>query len=76
MTTIDRKKASTVPQSVFRYPEVVVHCRELSHDEKVTVLRNLRRELVQLRKTAKESLLDGRGSSDAGSGLAALRRRP
>jgi len=70
MTTIDRKRAFTVPQSLFKYPEAVVHCRGLSHDKKVTVLRNLKRELVQLQRTEEESLLDGRGSSDTGSRLA------
>lgn len=72
MTTIDRKQAFTVPQSVFKYPEAVVHCRELSHDEKVTVLRNWKQELVQLQKAGEENMLDERGPSDVGSRLAAV----
>ena len=72
MTIIDRKKAFTVPQSVFKYPGAVVHCRELSHDDKVTVLRNWKQELVQLQKAAEENMLDERGSSDVGSRLAAV----
>jgi len=72
MTKIDRKKAFTVPQSVFKYPEAVVHCRELSHDDKVTVLRNWKQELVQLQKAGEENMLDERGSSDVGSRLAAV----
>lgn len=72
MTTIDRKMAFTVPQSVFEHPEAVVHCRELSHDEKVTVLRNWKQELVQLQKAGEESMPDGRGPSDVGSRLAAV----
>jgi hypothetical protein len=67
MTKIDRKKAFTVPQSVFKYPEAVVHCRDLSHDDKVTVLRNWKQELVQLQKAGEENMLDDRGSSDRGS---------
>ena len=30
MTKVDLKKAFSVPQSVFKYPEAVLHCRELS----------------------------------------------
>jgi hypothetical protein len=67
MTRIDRKKAFTVPQSVFKYPEAVVHCRDLSHDDKVTVLRNWKQELVQLQKAGEENMLDDRGSIDHGS---------
>ena len=77
MTTVDRKKAFTVPQSVFDYPEEVVHCRELSHDDKVTVLSNWKQELVQLQKAGEENMLDerapsGRVASDVGSKLAAV----
>ncbi len=77
MTKVDRKKAFTVPQSVFDYPEEVVRCRELSHDDKVTVLRNWKQELVQLQKAGEENMLDergpsDRGTSDVGSQLAAV----
>jgi hypothetical protein len=83
MTAIDRKKAFTAPQSVFSYPQAVVRCRELSHDEKLTVLRNWKQELVQLQKAGEENMLDERGPSDVGSRLAevtdamiALEERP
>lgn len=72
MTTIDRKKAFTVPQAVFSQPQAVVRCHELSHDEKVTVLRNWKQELVQLQKAGEENMLDERGPSDVGSRLAAV----
>ena len=72
MTKVDLKKAFSVPQSVFKYPEAVLHCRELSHDDKVTVLRNWKQELVQLQKAADENMLDERGPSDVGSRLAAV----
>jgi hypothetical protein len=72
MTKVDLKKAFSVPQSVFKYPEAVLHCRELSHDDKVTVLRNWKQELVQLQKAAEENMLDERGPSDVGSRLAAV----
>jgi hypothetical protein len=72
MTRVDRKKAFTVPQSVFDYPEEVVQCSELSYDDKVTVLRNWKQELVQLQKAGDENMLDERGTSDVGSRLAAV----
>jgi hypothetical protein len=72
MTKVDLKKAISVPQSVFKYPEAVLHCRELSHEEKLTVLRNWKQELVQLQKAAEENMLDERGPSDVGSRLAAV----
>ena len=70
MTTIDRKKAFKVPQAVFGYPQAVLRCLELSHDEKLTVLRNWKQELEQLQKAGDENMLDQRGSSDVGSRLA------
>lgn len=77
MTKVDRKKAFTVPQSVFKHPEEVVHCRGLSHVDKVTVLRNWKQELVQLQTAGDESMLDergpgGRDRSDVASRLAAV----
>jgi hypothetical protein len=83
MTIIDRKKAFTIPQAVFAYPQAVLRCRELSHDEKLTVLRNWKQELVQLQKAGEENMLDERGPNDVGPRLAevtnamlALEERP
>jgi hypothetical protein len=83
MTTIDRNKAFKVPQAVFGYPQAVLHCPELSHDEKLTVLRNWKQELVQLQKAGEENMLDERHPGDVGSRLAevtdamiALEERP
>ena len=72
MTTIDRKQAFKVPQAVFGYPQAVLGCRELTHDEKLTVLRNWKQELVQLQKAGEENMLDERGPSDVGARLAAV----
>ena len=72
MTKVDLRKAFSVPQSVFKYPEAVLHCHELSHDDKLTVLRNWKQELVQLQKAAEENMLDERGPSDVGAKLAAV----
>jgi hypothetical protein len=70
MTMIDRDKAFKVPQAVFGYPQAVLRCRELSHDEKLTVLRNWKQELVQLQKAGEENMRDERGPSEVGSRLA------
>ena len=43
-----------------------------SHDDKSTVLRNWKQELVQLQKAPEENMLDERGPSDVGSRLAAV----
>lgn len=72
MTKVDRNKAFTVPQSMFDYPQEVVHCRELSYADKLTVLSNWKQELVQLQKAAEESMLDERGFSDVGTRLTAV----
>ena len=72
MIAVDRKKAFTAPQAVFTYPEAVVRCRELSHDKKLTVLRNWKQERVQLQKAAEENMLDERGPGDVGSRLTAV----
>jgi len=72
MTKVDIKKAFNVPQSVFDDPEEVLHCRELSYDDKVTVLRNWKQELVQLQKAGEENMLDERGASDVGTRLTAV----
>jgi hypothetical protein len=70
MTTIDQKKAFKIPQAVFAYPQAVLRCRELSHDEKLTVLRNWKQDLVQLQKAGEENMLDERGPNDVGQRLA------
>jgi hypothetical protein len=70
MSTIDRTKAFKIPQAVFGYPQAVLRCRELSHDEKLAVLRNWKQELVQLQKAGEENMLDERGPNDVGPRLA------
>lgn len=67
MTKIDRKRAFSVPQTVFSYPQAVVHCSDLTYDEKLTVLRNWKQELVQLQKAGDENMLNERSSGDVGS---------
>jgi hypothetical protein len=72
MAKVDRKMAFLVPESVFDHPEEVVHCRELSYDDKLKVLNNWKQELVQLQVAGEENMRDERGPSDVGARLAAV----
>jgi hypothetical protein len=70
MNAVDRKQAFRSPESEFRFPHAVVHCGALSHDEKLTVLRNWKQEIVQLQRAAEENMIDERGSADVATRLA------
>jgi hypothetical protein len=47
---IDRKVAFDTPAAVFGHPMRVVQTSQLSHDDKVVVLRNWKRNLEKLRE--------------------------
>ena len=49
METIDRKLAFDTPATVFVHPMRVVQSSQLSHDDKVVVLRNWKCNLEKLR---------------------------
>jgi hypothetical protein len=49
METIDRKLVFDSPAAVFVHPMRVVQSSQLSHDDKVVVLRNWKRNLEKLR---------------------------
>jgi hypothetical protein len=72
MTTIDRKKALAAPESVFSHPFEVLHSGELTHDEKVSILRNWKQSLEQLQTASEENMLNEAGSSDVSMRLAAV----
>ena len=70
METIDRKLVFDTPAAVFVHPMRVVQSSQLSHDDKVVVLRNWKRNLEKLR-----DLLRRRGAApqpDVDSRLAAV----
>jgi hypothetical protein len=50
METIDRKLVFDTPAAVFVHPMRVVQSAQLSHDDKVVVLRNWKRNLEKLRE--------------------------
>jgi len=54
METIDRKLVFDTPAAVFVHPIRVVQSAQLSHDDKVVVLRNWKRNLEKLRDLAAE----------------------
>ena len=58
METIDRKLVFDTPAAVFVHPMRVVQSSELSHDDKVIVLRNWKRSLEKLL----EETADGAGA--------------
>ena len=49
MDTIDRKLVFDTPATVFVHPMRVIQSSQLSHDDKVVVLRNWKRNLEKLR---------------------------
>jgi hypothetical protein len=50
MESIDRKHAFGAPAAVFAHPFQVIQTNDLSHDEKLVVLRNWKRTLEQVRQ--------------------------
>ena len=50
MQTINRKHAFDAPAAVFQHPLRVVSNADLSHDEKIVVLRNWKHALEQLQQ--------------------------
>jgi hypothetical protein len=65
MHVLNRKQAFTSPEAVFPYPGAVVHSSGLTDNEKVVVLRNWRKGLIRLQKSAAGTALqDGPGDVD------------
>ena len=72
MGTIDRQRAYASPEAVFSHPFEVLHSSELTHEEKVEVLRNWKQSLEQLQTASEENMLNEPGSSDVSLKLAAV----
>jgi hypothetical protein len=71
MTAINRKRAFSSPESQFRHPQYVVRDPELSHDDKIAVLRNWKVGLVQ-KQMAGEDGYTGTESTAVAAQLAAI----
>ena len=58
METIDRKLVFDTPAAVFVHPMRVLQSAQLSHDDKVVVLRNWKRNLEKLLEDAEQPQID------------------
>lgn len=73
MTTFDRDQALARPEAYFRHPREVLALRECSDEDKIAILLNWQRSLVQLQAASEENMLaDGTGRSDVSEPLAAV----
>jgi hypothetical protein len=71
MQSINRKHAFDAPAAVFQHPLRVVSNADLSHDEKIVVLRNWKHELEQLQES-NSTRSDGFDRLEVESRLAAV----
>jgi len=73
MTTFDRDEAFTKPESYFRHPRDVLALRDCPDEDKIAILLNWQRTLVQLQAASEENMLaEGPGRSDVSEPLAAV----
>jgi hypothetical protein len=73
MTSFDREQALVQPEACFRHPREVLALRECSDEDKIAILLNWQRSLVQLQAASEENMLaDGAGRSDVSEPLAAV----
>jgi hypothetical protein len=73
MTTFDREQALAQPETYFRHPREVLALSECSREDKIAILLNWQRSLVQLQAASEENMLaDGAGRSDVSEPLAAV----
>jgi hypothetical protein len=67
----DRDRALTAPESYFRHPREVLALKDCTDEEKVAILLNWQRALIQLQTASEENMLrDDPGSSNVGDPLA------
>jgi hypothetical protein len=69
--SFDKSRALAAPESYFRSPRDVLALRDCSDDEKVAILLNWQRALIQLQTASEENMLrDEPGRSDVAEPLA------
>jgi len=67
----DRDRALTAPESYFRHPRDVLALKDCTDEEKIAILLNWQRALIQLQTASEENMLrDDPGSSNVGDPLA------
>ena len=73
--TTDRDRALAAPESYFRHPREVLALPDCTHAEKIAILLNWQRALVQLQAASEENMLrDEPGNSDVADPLAEVTR--
>jgi hypothetical protein len=73
MTDFDRDQALASPETYFRHPREVLALRDCPDEDKIAILLNWQRSLVQLQAASEENMLaDGAGRSDVSEPLAAV----
>ena len=58
----DKKKALTSPSSVFKTPEEVIACKDLSKQEKTVILKQWELDARLLQVASEEGMTEGEGS--------------
>jgi hypothetical protein len=72
---VDRERALTAPESYFRHPSEVLALPDCTNEEKIAILLNWQRALVQLQTASEENMLiDEPGRSNVAEPLADVTR--
>jgi hypothetical protein len=58
----DKKKALTSPSGVFKTPDEVIACNDLSKDEKAAILKQWELDARLLQVASEEGMSEGEGS--------------
>jgi hypothetical protein len=58
----DKKKALTSPSGVFKTPEEVIACKDLSREEKTAILKQWELDARLLQVASEEGMTEGEGS--------------
>jgi len=73
--TTDRDRALAAPESYFRHPKEVLALPDCTNDEKIAILLNWQRALIQLQAASEENMLrDEPDSSNVAEPLAEVTR--
>ena len=73
--TLDRERALAAPESYFRHPSEVLALPDCTDEEKIAILLNWQRALVQLQAASEENMLvDEPGRSNVAEPLAEVTR--
>jgi putative ribosome biogenesis GTPase RsgA len=75
MTATELDRALATPEAVFAHPAQVLSRTDCTHEEKVAILQNWQRMLVQLQVATEENMMpDAPGRSNVAEPLAEVTR--